>query len=141
MRACKYKQKYSQYLIFNAPIYYVTTNKHHQNCQLSSQSAVNFNYYFPTKYPQMLLHFATTKPCPACILCRKNTSFSAQLTNKRLSSSRNSIPFPPPSLSITAFVALHSTTHAITSIRGHVRTDFRSLPCRITTLSQNPNFG
>jgi len=62
VRACKYKRKISQYLIFYAPIYYVTTNKHHQNCQLSSQSAVNFNHCFPTKYPQMLLNFTTTKP-------------------------------------------------------------------------------
>ena len=69
----------------------------------------------------MLLNFTNTKSCPVCILCPKNAPFSAQPTNKRLSSSRNSIPFPPSPLSFTASVAVHSTTHAITSIRRHVR--------------------
>jgi len=49
----------------------------------------------------------------------KNMSFPAQPTSKKLSSSRNSTTLPPPSLSIIEFVALHLTTHAITSIRGH----------------------
>jgi len=95
----------------------------------------------------MLLHFATqnhSKPRKTlhgmCIICPKNTSCSAQPTNKRLSSSRNSSPSPPPSLLITAFVAVHSTTHAFTSIRRHVRTDFCSLSCRITSPIESPRF-
>jgi len=70
--------------------------------------------------------------CPTLYIARKYV-LPAQPTNKRLSSSRNSIPLPLPSLSITDFVALHSTTHAITSIRGHVRTAFVHFHCRITS--------
>jgi len=58
----------------------------------------------------------------------ENTSFPAQPTSKRLSSSRNSTALPPPSLSIIQFVALHSTTHAIASIRRHTSvTSFHTL--------------
>jgi len=70
-------------------------------------------------FRQNIHKFRKTSPMPSLYICPKKYVLPAQPTNKRLSSSRNSITLPPPSLSITDFITLHRSTHAIASIRWH----------------------